>query len=56
MYWSRYDLGWLRARADALKRWPPDADCWCIFDNTAGGGAISNALELRTLLDSERSL
>ena len=55
MYWSRYDLGWLRARADALKRWPPDADCWCIFDNTAGGGAISNALELHTLLDSEPS-
>jgi len=50
MYWSRYDLAWLRARADELKRWPPDADCWCVFDNTAGGGAIANALELRTLL------
>ena len=55
MYWSRYDLAWLRARADELTRWPPDVDCWCIFDNTAGGGAISNALELRTLLDRERS-
>ena len=36
MYWSRYDLAWLRARADALKRWPRDADRWCIFDDTAG--------------------
>ena len=55
MYWSRYDLAWIRARADALERWPKDADCWCVFDNTAGGGAISNALELRALLDGERS-
>jgi len=52
MYWSRYELAWVQARADELKRWPPDADCWCIFDNTAGGGAISNALELRALLGS----
>ena len=54
MYWSRYEFAWVRARVDELKKWPADADCWCIFDNTAGGGAISNALELRTLLDGER--
>jgi len=56
MYWSRYELDWLRARADELKRWPPDADCWCIFDNTAGGGAISNALELRAMLADDGAL
>jgi uncharacterized protein YecE (DUF72 family) len=50
MYWSRYELAWVRERAGELRRWPADADCWCIFDNTAGGGAISNALELRSLL------
>ena len=50
MYWSRYDLAWVEARAAALKRWPADADCWCVFDNTAAGGAILNALELRALL------
>lgn len=55
MYWSRYDLAWVEARADELKRWPSDADCWSIFDNTAGGGAISNALELRGLLDDDRN-
>jgi len=49
-YWSRYELDWLRERSERLARWPRDADCWCIFDNTAGGGAISNALELRELL------
>jgi uncharacterized protein YecE (DUF72 family) len=50
MYWSRYDADGLKARADALRRWPADADAWCIFDNTASGAAISNALELRALL------
>ena len=50
MYWSRYEPGWVREQADRIARWPADADCWCIFDNTAGGGAISNALELRSML------
>jgi len=50
MYWSRYELAWVEARAQELKRWPADADCWCVFDNTAGGGAVSNALELRAVL------
>ena len=53
MYWSRYDLAWLAARAERLRRWPAAADCWCIFDNTAGGGAISNALELAAMLAAE---
>jgi len=53
MYWSRYDFAWLAARAEQLKRWPAAADCWCIFDNTAGGGAISNALELGALLAAD---
>src|SRR6185369_5701523 len=32
MYWSRYEVAWLRARADRLAQWPEGADCWCIFD------------------------
>jgi len=47
---QRYELAWVEARAQELKRWPADADCWCVFDNTAGGGAVSNALELRAVL------
>jgi uncharacterized protein YecE (DUF72 family) len=50
MYWSRYETSWLQQRAQALQQWPADADRWCIFDNTAAGAALSNALELRTLL------
>ncbi len=47
MYWSRYEPEWVNERARALAGWPAGADCWCIFDNTAGGGAISNAMELQ---------
>ncbi|HEX2543081.1 MAG TPA: DUF72 domain-containing protein [Caldimonas sp.] len=50
VYWSRYEAEWLRARADELARWPEAAQPWCIFDNTASGAAIANALELRALL------
>jgi hypothetical protein len=31
------------------------ADRWCIFDNTAGGGALANALELRQALAAGQS-
>lgn len=47
VYWSRYEKAWVHERARELSAWPTGADCWCIFDNTAGGGAICNALELR---------
>jgi uncharacterized protein YecE (DUF72 family) len=50
VYWSRYEAAWLRERAAALHRWPLDAEPWCIFDNTASGAAIGNALELQRLL------
>ena len=50
MYWSRYDDDWLDARAAELGRWPATADCWCVFDNTASGAAIANALALRARL------
>ncbi len=52
VYWSRYELQWLRARAAELTCWPREADGWCVFDNTASGAAIVNALELRALIDS----
>jgi uncharacterized protein YecE (DUF72 family) len=46
MYYSGYDDVWLQARAGELRRWPDDADRWCIFDNTASGAATSDALRL----------
>ncbi len=53
MYWSRYEPQWLCARAAELARWPREADCWCVFDNTASSAAIANALELRALIADE---
>lgn len=49
-YYSAYSDDWLHARASELRRWPEAADCWCIFDNTASGAAVSDALRLRARL------
>lgn len=46
VYWSRYEPQWIEERAQALGEWPGEADAWCIFDNTASGAALGNALEL----------
>lgn len=54
MYWSRYAQPWLIERAAELHAWPPGADRWCIFDNTAGGAALGNALELQQVLNQRR--
>lgn len=48
-YWSRYDATWLMQRAADIERQRGDADCWCIFDNTASGFALANALEFQAL-------
>jgi uncharacterized protein YecE (DUF72 family) len=53
-YWSRYPIERLRAWADDLVRHAESADVWCIFDNTAIGSAIENALEMSTLLRQQR--
>ena len=47
MYWSSYPSSWLQARrAEMRQQWPARSDHWCIFDNTAAGCALANALEL----------
>lgn len=46
-YWSRYPPERIRAWADALRA--AKVDAWCIFDNTASGAAIENALEMALL-------
>ncbi|SHM28406.1 DUF72 domain-containing protein [Rhizobacter sp. OV335] len=49
IYWSTYKTDWLRERAQELAQLPAHADRWCIFDNTAAGAALPNALQLETL-------
>lgn len=49
IYWSDYGEDWLLARARILKTLPKNMARWCIFDNTASGAALGNALRLREL-------
>jgi uncharacterized protein YecE (DUF72 family) len=51
VYYSAYGrdfLAQLAVTLDSIHK--AGADVWCIFDNTAEGAAVSNALELRVLL------
>jgi len=50
MYWSPYDEAWLQERANVLKTLSKGVARWCVFDNTASGAALGNALQLRELL------
>jgi len=47
IYWSPYEELWLQERAEAL---PRDVPCWSVFDNTASGAALQDALRLQALL------
>lgn len=46
-YWSVYETARVRAWSDELRRLPRRTAAWCVFDNTAGGGAAGNALQMR---------
>ena len=43
-YWSRYTPERIRVWAEELRS--ATVEAWCIFDNTASGAAIENALEM----------
>lgn len=47
MYWSRYSPADVEALAHILREAPTSMETWCVFDNTAAGAAIENALELQ---------
>jgi uncharacterized protein YecE (DUF72 family) len=55
MYWSDYRAAALAAiaRRLALER-ARGADSWCVFDNTAAGRAMPNALALCALTGAGR--
>ncbi|MDO9115976.1 MAG: DUF72 domain-containing protein [Polaromonas sp.] len=51
MYYSSYGVKTLQVLAARLREAADGgADVWCIFDNTAAGAAVGNALELSELL------
>jgi uncharacterized protein YecE (DUF72 family) len=49
IYYSNYDASGLASLQRRLKE-DPARDVWCIFDNTAAGAALGNALELKQSL------
>jgi uncharacterized protein YecE (DUF72 family) len=51
-YYSAYDDEYLKGLAGKLAGFAGRAKTWCVFDNTASGAAIRNALELSRLLSA----
>jgi uncharacterized protein YecE (DUF72 family) len=49
-YYSAYDSDFLRSLATRMAHLSRVSYVWCIFDNTASGAAVRNALELQTLI------
>ena len=49
IYRSAYEPAFLRTLADRLC--DDDVPTWCVFDNTASGAALADALTLRTMWD-----
>jgi uncharacterized protein YecE (DUF72 family) len=47
IYYSTYDAGFLQRLDARLTAMLASSDVWCIFDNTAQGAAMENALALR---------
>lgn len=50
-YWSVYGDAELDAWALRVRALPGTVEAWCILDNTAGGGALGNALAMRRRLE-----
>jgi uncharacterized protein YecE (DUF72 family) len=48
-YWSSYDQRYIQALADRLLAIGSSVEVWVIFDNTASGAALQNALQLATV-------
>jgi uncharacterized protein YecE (DUF72 family) len=52
-YWSRYPAERIDRWAAQLRALPESSAAWCIFDNTASGAAIQNALELKDQVSND---
>ena len=55
VYWSRYDHEFIARLGERLQR-STGVSTWCIFDNTASGSALPNALELMDSTNTRRGL
>lgn len=55
MYYSAYSPDFLEALAQTLREWAGSAPVWCIFNNTAAGAAVADALSLLRLISRGNS-
>ena len=53
-YYSAYEESYLQALSDRLAVTTIESPAWCIFDNTASGAALKNAIFLQTLLRNNK--
>jgi uncharacterized protein YecE (DUF72 family) len=53
-YWSSYERPRLQSWAAQIACVSSAVNTWCIFDNTASGAALGNALELMQLVRTEK--
>jgi uncharacterized protein YecE (DUF72 family) len=53
-YWSVYEPNQVAQWAKTLQALPRRTLAWCVFDNTAGGGAAGNALQMAENLGIHR--
>jgi len=53
-YWSVYTPDQIERWARGLLARPRGSQTWCIFDNTAGGGAVENALQMQERIRLKR--
>jgi uncharacterized protein YecE (DUF72 family) len=49
-YWSEYGEERLKPLVDRVRREPEDTTVWCVFDNTASGAALGDALRFLRLM------
>lgn len=54
-YWSVYERQRVAQWTEAMRTLPRTTEAWCVFDNTAGGGAAGNALQMRDMWQQQRS-
>jgi uncharacterized protein YecE (DUF72 family) len=53
-YWSRYSADFIASLVADLQSAPRTSQLWCIFDNTASGAALENALEVKRMLHAAK--
>ncbi|WP_446678174.1 DUF72 domain-containing protein [Stutzerimonas nitrititolerans] len=52
IYYSAYGDDRLASLTERLIEAPKGVDTWCIFDNTASGAAVADALHMQRLLSA----